>query len=524
LSAAGERLRRHREHLALGVIVVATVVVAYAARTSGHWWGDDWALYLRQADSLFSGTVRDVIDDNRFTVDVSPGTEFSPPLYPWGFPLILSPFVAVIGLDLDRLMIVEVLSFAVFLVMWHRLARPRVGPVVALVGTAVLAMSPQYLRWTELIQSELPFMAVVLVALVVLDRERSRAAMITVGESLWPLVLVGVSAAAAFTVRREGLAMVPTVAAAQLVALGVWWYRRDDRSLRTIPWRPLVGRLALPHLVWLATIGLLQVVLPSTLVPSYRGTGVRNVVRFASDHLGHVAESLGLKDVPTETPTVLGSAALGWLAVAAFVVLLVGGIAWSAWRRPVPDIPLAVFLVVVFVIGGSFRYPGTRYVAVVGPIALIFATGAARRLLERFASPRSAQFGVAGVLALLLVANVVRAADLVGSARDFERAGQVEWGPDARSSVEMFAAVERLTDPEDVVGFFKARAMTLLTDRRALQIGGSRSVDAVADELDFVVLESADPQSGEIESDPAGFAPIWTNGRFTLYRVLPQPN
>ncbi len=500
------------------------VVVAYAARTTGHWWGDDWALYLRQAEGLLgrAGGVDSVIDDNRFTVEFSTGTEFSPPLYPWGFPLLLAPFVAVLGDDLDRLMAVEVLSFAAFLVMWFRLARPRTGTVIALVSAGIFAMSPQYLRWTELIQSELPYMAVAATALVLLDRESTRRSWITPGTSWWPLVWTGVAAAAVFTVRREGLAMVPAIAIGQLAALGAWWWAARPGRPERVAWWPLLGRLAVPHLCWLAVVVFLQLVLPSTLVPSYSGTGVGNLFEFASDHLGHVAESLGLKDVPTETPTVLGNAVAGWIAVAAFVVLTLAGLVWAVWRRPTTDLPIVAFGLVVLVIGGSFRFPGTRYVAMVAPIALIFAGTALRRLGERVARPRVAQLAAGLLLSALLIGNVVRATDQIESARLFESRDAVEWGPTAQPAVDMFDAVDRITEPDAVVGFFKARAMSQRIDRRSLQVGDRRAVADVTDLLDYVVLERGDRQLAIVQRDPERYLQRWTNARFTLFQVLPR--
>jgi hypothetical protein len=421
-------------------------------------------------------------------------------------------------------MAVEVLSFAVFLVMWFRLARPRTGTVIALLGVGIFAMSPQYLRWTELIQSELPYMAVAATALVVLDRPATRRAWITPGASWWPLVWVGLAGAAVFTVRREGLATVPAIAIGQVAALGSWWWSARPGRPDPIAWKPLLARLALPHVVWLGAVGFLQLVLPSTLVPSYRGTGIGNLFRFASDHLGHVAESLGLKDVVTETPTVLGNAAAGWIAVAAFVVLTLGGLAWSIWRRPGADLPIVVFGLVVLMIGGSFRFPGTRYVAMVAPIALIFAGAALRRLGERVAPPKVAQLVAGLLLSALLLGNVVRAADQVESARLFESRDAVEWGPTARPAVDMFDAVERITEPDAVVGFFKARAMTQRTDRRSLQIGDRRPVADVAELLDYVVLERGDRQLALVQGDPERYLQRWTNARFTLFEVLPPPS
>ena len=57
-----------------------------------------------------SGTLEATLTENEFTVTASDGPEFSPPLYPLGFPLILAPFVAVVGDDLNRLTIVPVLK------------------------------------------------------------------------------------------------------------------------------------------------------------------------------------------------------------------------------------------------------------------------------------------------------------------------------------------------------------------------------------------------------------------------------
>ena len=47
--------------------------------------GDEFALYLRQARSIFDGDIADVVADNRFSVLYSTG-RFSPYAYPWGWP------------------------------------------------------------------------------------------------------------------------------------------------------------------------------------------------------------------------------------------------------------------------------------------------------------------------------------------------------------------------------------------------------------------------------------------------------
>ena len=303
----------------------------FASHRAGHWWGDDWALYLRQANGLLDGDPGRVIDENRFTVEMSSGPAFSPPLYPWGFPLILAPFVAVFGTDLDRLTIVPVLCACVFACAWYLLAKPRIGTVPALVGVGAVSLSPLLLGWSELIQSEWPFLAVTAVVLVGLDR--------------------AARSGRADSHRRHDAA---PGGARDRCCRGILGpprgsrhggrdrcrpARRPDRRTRpALVARPLDGgrpdgAAAAPPLAALLMVGLLQFLLPSTLVPQYSGTSFANVWRFADDHVDHLAEVAGLKRSWEANPTIFDNVVLGWIAVACFLLLAAIGIALALTRN-----------------------------------------------------------------------------------------------------------------------------------------------------------------------------------------------
>src|SRR5690606_32587835 len=140
-----------------------------------------------------------------------------------------------------------------------------IGWVAALVGVPAVALTPVLLSWAELIQSELPFMAVAFCGLALLDRLARRGDLLDVTRRWWPLVVLGVWAAFTFEVRREGLALVPAIFAAQLAAA------LADRG--TIAWSDrrrlglLGARVAVPHLCMGATTLLVKVALPSVIVP-----------------------------------------------------------------------------------------------------------------------------------------------------------------------------------------------------------------------------------------------------------------
>jgi hypothetical protein len=79
---AGKLHQLTRAHALPVGLVTLIGVVCMVNHFSGHDWGDDFTLYLRQAQALTIGNVGQVISDNKFTVDNSGWHTFSPYAYP----------------------------------------------------------------------------------------------------------------------------------------------------------------------------------------------------------------------------------------------------------------------------------------------------------------------------------------------------------------------------------------------------------------------------------------------------------
>lgn len=487
-----------------------------ASHRAGHWWGDDWALYLRQARSLVDGNPGEITADNHFTVDNSLGAPFSPPLYPWGFPLILAPFVAVVGTDVDALAIVPVLCACAFACAWFVLARRRLGTVVAFVSTPAVTLTPLLFSWTELIQSEWPFLAVTFGMLVAIDRAIDSRILTDISARVWPLVLLGIGAAAAFTVRREGLAMTAAITGAQLALLTTG----SPRLQRLVTDARLAARVVVPHVSALATVLVLQVILPSTLVPRYSGTSIRNMYRFGDRHVRHLADVSGLKSPWVRDPTVLGSHVLYDVTVVVYLLAAAGGVvlALTLYRRR--DLHLVLYAVTAFAIGGSFRSALNRYVATVGPVLLLLG------LVALFTLPGRGRRGwgvalttlAAGLLVAGNLANINVRLDGAEAAADN---GSIEWGAQHPQAEEMFDVVIANSEPDDIVAGPKARALTLLTDRRAIQVDQWRPLpDDWSPSL--VVAERGSPTDGQLAGDETDrYEELWANPRFVVYELTP---
>ncbi|HWL42340.1 MAG TPA: hypothetical protein VNQ73_05305 [Ilumatobacter sp.] len=520
---AGVRIAPFAPGLGLALVVAAIAAVMLGSQRPGHWWGDDWALYIRQAEGLLHLDPGDVARANEFTVTHSSGAPFSPPLYPWGFPLALAVAIPFVGSGVDDLAIVQVVAALVFACAWFALARPRLGVVVALVGVPAVAMTPVLLSWGELIQSEWVFLASAAVGLAGLDLLVRRERLLDVTRRAWPLAVLGVWAAFVFEVRREGLAMIAAIGVAQLAAL-----LADRRSL---PWGDtrrlarLAGRVVLPHLCAAAVTLAVKVALPSVIVPNYEGNTIRNTWRRWDRNVDHVLEIAGFKRPQVAEPTLFGHTGWATVAIGVWVSLAVLGLVLAVSVRARRDAHLAAYAAAAFVIGASAQASLDRYFATVAPVLTLLGA-AALAWLARVPVQRFARVGlvVPALLVSLALGGIVFAngRDARVRLRNTERildAGSIEWGAQHPVAQEMFAAVRQLTGPDDVVASPKARSMGLLTERPSVQVDDYRPVPpslAIALLVTEPTNADDDKVAEQIAADPA-WREVWRNTRFVLY-------
>ena len=487
--------------IALGIVIAAAAVLAVVLHRHGHARGDDFALYLRQARSLFDGNPAEVVADNRFAVINSTGA-FSPYAYPWGLPLLLSPFVHAWGLDYDRLKLVEVAAFCIWLVLVHGIVRRRLGRVLALAMTAALATAPAFLSHTGQLLSEFPHAAAVATVVWWLDRMRTRGPIIAAAPR--DLVVLGVLVTVAFNFRREAIVLVGVIALVQLVELAVRW--RHDR-LRRVPWRTL----ALPHVaVAVSAVGF-QLLLPSMLFPDNGGG-----IGYVDDRLG------GYPRVLTQQIGLGSHPAIGVVVIALALVGAVIGIR----RRPGLDGPLAaVALLSAVAVSTHFRMIG-RYYFQVTPWVLYFASVAiveAVRVVWRNRDRRFIAVFASMPLLFLVGVNAAVLPGDVGDVRDLDRIGEQTLGPTDPRVTPVFEAVSSRTRPDDIIAFYRARTMTLYTDRRAIQTTVVEQIRRTADY--FAQQRGSDfyqPRLTEAEGRQLGFEIVWSDDLWILWKVNRQ--
>jgi hypothetical protein len=501
--------------------------LAVALHRNGHTQGDDFALYLRQARAVFDGDIAQVVADNRFTVNNS-ASRFSPIAYPWGLPLLLSPFVKAVGLDYDVLKYVIVAAFATWLVLVHGIVRRRVGDVIALAVVAVVGTAPALLAHTDQLLSEFPHAVAVAVVIWWLDRIRRDGTL--VAAPIAQQVVLGALVAVAFNVRRESIMIIAAIVLVQIAELA----GTARRGGRVDVDQDVVTRLVAPHATFVVAVAVGQFLLPSMLFPD-NGGGSQFVPDRIGDYTGWLSRHLGL----------------GWHPAvgAAVLVVALAGLVLAVWRRPGLDGPLAaIALVSLFAVSTHFRMVDRYYFQVLPWIVYFFAValsefahgvGALASRSRRTASAgRAPRIGASApsrhrrvvtgaALAPLAFVVAVHAAVLPGDIRDavrFDRAGRQQFGPTHPDVVPIYAAVSRLTAAGDVVAFFRARTMTLLTDRSAIQ---TSNVDRIILHADwFAQRRNSDyvqPDLTPAQARALGFEEVWSDRLWILWRVPADP-
>ncbi len=501
------------------VIALLIGVVCMLNHFHGIDWGDDFALYMRQAKALNIGNIGEVIHDNRYTVDNSGWHTFSPYLYPWGWPLLVAPVYAMFGLNYGAIKVVEVAALCVFLVFFYDLVRRRAGAVAATVLVLLIGLSPSYVTATDGVLSDLPYLCFVGLSLWWLDRCRREGILEC---SRRQLIALGLLVAFTFNIRREGITLLAAVAALQITVLaGMALRARSVRLLREVRWQQVL----LPYEIFACAAVAFQLLLPTQVLPPAPGAGVTNVYPNLVYFWGVLAENVGLK-ATGQAMRLFHNQVLAEVALAVLVALAVIGIAARLVRRFEEDIPLVAYLICMSLVVLVSPYQESRYLDTITPFIVYFAyqsLPALSAVVEQWSRPRMARraaFGAAVAFAGLALLN----AQATAHSTDYHLHYHLTTnGPDTPAAQQMFAAVKRYTRGDDVILFFRARAMTLYTDRVALQ---GTNLDQMLPQVDWYVMEKgstySQPPLTDTEAATHGLTKVWENSGWVLWRVPPR--
>jgi hypothetical protein len=447
------------------IFLIAAAAIQLSSFADGHEWGADYTWNWAQAVSLIDGSAAELARAGDWRVANMPDLIVGPPVYPWGFSVILAAGHLAWGHDVNAMKIFMLAFYFSGFAVFALIAKDRIGPFGTAALVATLALLPSLFIEKNHIRSEAPFLLFFMLATYVMCRiydERNRP-------SAWQLGLLGLLIFAAYWTRTHGLTMLGALVLIQTLQ------RRFN---------------AAPFLAFGACWAAIQL-FPGTT--SYLGSGhadgliaapVQTVWRNAVYYLYAPGDFF---DAPKIARPIIGLAFYGLIAA-------------GAWRRRKADIVIILVCATYIALIVPYPYRQPRFLFPILPFLLYFA--------YHGLTWTAAQRAVAGATAALCLAVTI--AKWSGEQPTIE-------GPYSSEAKALWQYVK--TTPADTVFlFWKPRSLTFYGDRRAIM----RS-DTPCPAARVVVYRNPDQPGVRKRNDRlaefAKGAPVFENGKFSVFKT-----
>jgi hypothetical protein len=207
------------KRLALATLIFFSGIIGYATLTKGHTWGDDFASYIMQAQSIVEGNPKKFTQENSFTIEKS-SEVIGSVAAPWGLPVLLAPLYRLFGLNMLALKSLNVVFHVLFLASIAFFLYERHSYVYLVLFISFFALNPTMLSALDNILSDIPFLffsttTMFLIGHVVVERR-------PLISKLADHLLLGVFFAMSFFIRTNGVLLVLAAIGAHLFRLLQW--------------------------------------------------------------------------------------------------------------------------------------------------------------------------------------------------------------------------------------------------------------------------------------------------------------
>ena len=478
----------------LVLILFVTALLGTSMFTRGHTWGDDFAAYIGQAQSIVRGDMNNFVKRNAFTVTQSshePGHQMGPAAYPWGFPLMLAPVYAFMGINPLVMKFPGLLSYLGFLLAFFYWTKTRFTPAESLLAVSLFGFNPGMLLALDSIGSDIPFLFLSTLAILVADHY-TRAGNTRRRRTL--AVLTGVSAFAAAIVRTQGLLL--------LGAVLLW------QGIRFLTGRETRRQTVIDALITVASFGLLwgavALIFPggqTSYLSLYEDFSMSIVYRNISQY------SLLFGDFFKGLP---GSTFIFGLFVVLFFIGLV-----ARWKD---DLLVTLYAGLYLLVLWSWpEWQGYRMIVPLLPVFIYFAFWGIKVLLRlergKFITQR---FVNAFLLLMVATFAIMSGINAYGNLRG----GREINGPFDPYSMEMYNFIKEQTPPKSVIVFFKPRALRLMTNHDALALTDCARLP----EGDYLALSKKVGENLQIPPERIRecnlpLDKVFENRRFVVFRV-----
>lgn len=471
-------------------IILASLIIGAGTLRRGHEWGDDWAWYVLQARSVWEGTTDEFIEISDFT-NYQSTTHLGPLAYPWGYPLILTPFYAINGLSPLTLKLPGLFFYAGFLICLYLLAKSRFKQTESLLFVSLFAFNPLLLIFLDHILSDIPFLFFSTLTLFLVTQQN---------ETRTRYALIGASIFFTTFLRATGLLLLGCFLMIEFFKLIA--HRTDREMIKRIMLNSFIV-CAVFALLWIAN----TLLFPGggeSYLSQYANLSAEQVKGFISAYFRVFGFFFGDATVWSYV----------YYIVLTFALL-------GAWTRRKDETIFILFFVLWMIVHITYPYwQGPRYIFPLLPIFIYFAFQGMKPAFNKLPE----KYHVLGQRIFYGFWLVIIGYFLFtsGNAAYINiQNGRMINGPFDPVSMEVYDFVKRKTPPDSVLIFYKARAMRLMTDYDTIMIHECEGML----KGNYLILSKKVGENNQVPPDRIDSCnlpldKVFDNRRFIIYEIL----
>ena len=473
----------------LSILLLISALLGFATLTRGHNWPySDFASYVMQAESILAWDMDSFITHNTITIEES-DAPVGPIAYPWGYPLMLVPIIALRGLSPLSMKLLNTLLFLFFQLVLYFLARKRLSHVDSLLLVALFAFNPIFLEAQDFILSDIAFLFLSTLAIFLMDyrdaHERKHLSRF----------LVGLAVFAAFLTRTNGLLLLPS-----LVAYDVFFaLKRRDLRYSLSRWLP-------PTIIFVILWFLFSLIFPdgqASHLDRFQDFQFSQLWTFTQAYVNMAAQFFA--DVPAVK---IFYGLFGLFFLIGLVKKFQENLLFSLYFFAT----LALYILWPYLQGIRFLFP-------ILPFFVLIALHGMRTVAEWLPAKISGLFTFGYRAVIVAIAIVMLSSSSQYALQNLADHRAVH-GPFDDVATDLFDAIKKRTPEDSRIIFFKPRVMRLMTGRDSILVLSCENLskaDYVAINLKWEDMGQIAPE--EIEACAVPLTEIYENRRFVLYQI-----
>lgn len=482
-----------KNNLLFFLLFVGIAIALGNSFVSGHNLNGDFPLYIAQAKSILTGTQEVILEDMRNMIGLSVYQFYSPTLYPWGYPILITPLVWIFGINYTAFKILNAIFFFLALVIIYKNYNLKNNKRLALIIVAFIGYNTSLLLFTNSTTSEMSYFFFSLLSLFLINIYKNQ--LNKNGLSITCSIALGFVLFFTQQIRTEGLFLTLT-----LLLIQAFWFIRKSRKLK------MIFPLGIPYIVFIVLFVVFTCFFPAGYMEHTKHLRMIEVEKIISNILFY------FREVPYSLIPFIRSC--GDVGNSFFWIFVFIGMA----RKPSIYLTETIYTLIIMLFFIFWPHHVTRYFFSINPFLIGFLVLGLDILPNFFKSPYLKTSNIIIINCFVSILLFL----LNGVFLNKYNYNSFDMNVEDKTVIEVFDFIKKETKPTDIIACSESRTIYLYTNRLSCNDYGCIEDTKVKVDWYIEFIHRNDYLQYDPEvlcKDSINFPVAFSNNNFLIFKV-----